>query len=321
MTELAHDPKEFSGSFTRSELESKVIAANIDFYRQVTHKFDHSESYLFDPIMQQELIGDLDEIGSHLALLGRRPSCLDCGGGTGNIALKMCARGWTVTVVDVSDKMLSLLEEKARAQGHFPTLIHSPVERFLAATDQTYDLVSFSAVLHHLYSYESVVRGAASLVREGGFFYSNQDPVTPQRPLLARALDSLDIAIAKAKFDRADFFPGVGRRLRKLFSPKDSAFDRAIISAGDLAEYHAHTGVDDVKIKRLLQSNGFEIIEHSRRPGGRTRTVQFLNEQFRVQESFKVIGRRDSGCLETASAGRRAGRPLIDESPGARAGA
>src|SRR5215469_11278478 len=202
----AQGTRESADAFTRDDLESKVIAANVDFYRQVTHKLDHSESYLFDPVMQQSLIADLDLIGSHFALCGRTPSCLDCGGGTGNIALKMCARGWNVTVLDVSETMLRLLEEKARAQGHFPKLIHSSVEKFLAGTNETYDLISFSAVLHHLYSYNSVIQGAASIVRPGGFFYSNEDPAVPKRPFGARALDSLDIVIAKAKFDRATSF-------------------------------------------------------------------------------------------------------------------
>jgi len=338
MSELAQDSKEHSDTFSRSELESKVIAANVDFYRQVGNKFDVSESYLFDPLLQGRLIADLDQIGSHFALLGRRPTCLDCGGGTGNLALKMCARGWTVTVVDVSDKMLGLLEAKARTQGHSPTLIQSPVERFLATTHENYDLISFSAVLHHLYSYVHVVREAFSRVRPGGFFYSNHDPVVPQWPRWARALDSLDIAIAKAMFDRGDFLPGVGRRLRKVFSPKDSEFNRAIVSAGDLAEYRAHTGVDDGEILRLLQSNGFAIIEHLRYPGGRTRAVQFLNEQFRLSESFKVIARRGSGFPHTAKTTRRtsadgsktgsaencnlgarhAGRPVIEENLEAR---
>ncbi|HEY6328850.1 MAG TPA: FkbM family methyltransferase, partial [Blastocatellia bacterium] len=313
MLQVAQDKRESVGVFSASELQNKVIAANVDFYRQVTHKFDHSESYLFDPAMQQEVMEDLDLIGSYFALLGRTPSCLDCGGGTGNIALKMCARGWNVTVVDVSDNMLGLLGEKASAQGHSPRLVHGPVERFLAVTHETYDLISFSAVLHHLYSYGSVVRAAAKLVRPGGFFYSNQDPVVPKWLFGSRALDSLDIAIAKAMFDRADFLPGIGRRVRKLFSAKDPAFDRAIISSGDLAEYRAHIGVDDEEVIRLLRSGGFEIIDRSRRAGGRTATVQFLNEHSRLQESFKIIARRDSQLRETSRTPWRAEPPVKAE--------
>src|SRR3979411_504645 len=140
-----------------SAAETRVIEANVAFYRQIARKEDSYETYLFDPDLQQSLEDDLDTIGSYFGPLRRTPSCLECGGGTGNLTLKMCARGWAVTVVEVSEKMRGCLQEKAHAQGHSPTLIHCPIERFLEATLQPYDLVAFSSVLHHLYSYSSVV--------------------------------------------------------------------------------------------------------------------------------------------------------------------
>src|SRR5882762_8429301 len=175
--------------------EDRVIAANVDFYRQIADKYESYEPYLFDKILQQSLEADLDKIGSYFASLGRAPSCLECGGGTGNLTLKMCARGWTVTVVDVSDEMLALLKEKARAKGYSPTLIRSSIERFLVARSETFDLVAFSAVLHHLHSYMSVVKQAISRVRPGGLFYSNHDPVVPERPGWTWAFDSMDITV------------------------------------------------------------------------------------------------------------------------------
>ena len=180
---------------------AKVIEANVAFYLQIAEKYDHYETYLFDPVLQLSLEDDLDKIGSYFVSLGRTPSCLECGGGTGNLTLKMCARGWAVTVVDVSEKMLGLLQEKARAQGHSPTLLHGPIERFLRTTSGPYDLVAFSSVLHHLYSYLSVVESAAKLLRPGGIFYSNYDPLAPKSPFWARAFDSFDTAIAKVLFD------------------------------------------------------------------------------------------------------------------------
>src|SRR6266704_5092665 len=152
------------GTSDAGAAENRVIAANVDFYRQVACKYDTYETYLFDTLLQQSLEDDLDKIGSYFVSLGRAPSCLECGGGTGNLTLKMCARGWTVTVVDVSDEMLALLKEKARTQGYSPTLIRSPIERFLDATCETFDLVAFSAVLHHLHSYTSIVEQATSRV-------------------------------------------------------------------------------------------------------------------------------------------------------------
>jgi predicted TPR repeat methyltransferase len=287
-------PQSSYGNTSRlSTAETRVIEANVDFYRQIAEKYDSAERYLFDPDLLQSLEEDLNKITSYLKPLGRTPSCLECGGGTGKLTLKMCARGWRVTVVDVSDKMLGLLQEKARAHGYSVTLIHSSIERFLETASEAYDLVAFSSVLHHLYSYLSVVERAVKQVRPGGVFYSNYDPVPSRSPLWSRGFNSIDIALAKMLFDSADVLPGIGRRLRKLFSRRDSMFCRAVVSAGDLAEFHVGSGVDDNQILKLLQTNGFSIGEHQRFATGRTTVIRFLNERLRLLESFKMIARRD----------------------------
>lgn len=281
----------------RTVAQTKVIEANVNFYLQVAEKYDTYETYLFDPLLQQSLEDDLDKIASHFAALGKRPSCLECGGGTGNLTLKMCKRGWTVTVVDVSEKMLDLLREKARVQGFSPRLIHSPIEQFLEDTQEKYDLVAFSSVLHHLYSYESVVERSVQRLRPGGVFYSNYDPLAPRSRFWTRAFNSLDITIAKVLFDPRDVLPGIRRRFRKLFLRNDPKFGRAVFSAGDLAEFHVPTGVDDQQILRILRANGFSIVEHRRFATGRTKVVRSLNQRLRLSESFKIIARHTSAQL------------------------
>ncbi len=276
-----------------SAAEARVIAANVDFYRQIADKYDSYEPYLFDKALQKSLEDDLDKIGSYFVSLGRAPSCLECGGGTGNLTLKMCARGWDVTVVDISEHMLDLLKEKALTKGYSPALVRSSIERFLEVTRKSFDLVAFSSVLHHLYSYTSVVERAASHVRFGGFFYSNWDRTIPRNPFCRCAFDSIDTAAAKLMFDPKDVLPGIWRRTRKLFRRHDSQFARPVVSAGDLAEYHAKTGVDDGQILRLLQVSGFSIVEHQRFATGRTNFFRCMNERLRLLESFKIIARRN----------------------------
>lgn len=285
-----------SGSIrSQCTAEAKVIAANVDFYRQIAAKYESSQRHIFDPLLQRSIDEDLQGISSYLASIARTPHCLDCGGGTGNLTLKMCDRGWRVTVVDVSEEMLNSLKAKALARGFSPKLVAAPIERFLAQANETYDVVAFSGVLHHLYSYTSVVERAASLVRPGGFFYSNLDPVVPRRMRWARYFDSIDIALAKLSFDPADVLPGIGRRIRKLFLRPDGLCNRPVVSPGDLAEYHAQTGVDDVQIIRQLLRAGFLIREHLRYPSGRTPAGRFVNKHIRALELFKIIAQRDHG--------------------------
>jgi hypothetical protein len=206
----------------------------------------------------------------------------------------MCARGWKVTVVDVSEEMLTSLRAKALAKGFSPTLIAAPIERFLAEVDETYDLVAFSGVLHHLYSYTSVVERATLHICPGGFFYSNLDPVVPRRLLRARCFDSVDIALAKLFFDPADVVPGIGRRFRKLFLRPNVLFNRPVVSPGDIAEYHARGGVDDLQIINQLREAGFVLLDHFRYPSGRTRIGRWANNRIRALELFKIIAQRES---------------------------
>ena len=282
-----------SGNASGSDkAEARIIAANRDFYRQIAKKYDRYESCVSNAHLQGILETDLDKIHSHFTTLEPVPRCLDCGGGTGNLALKMLARGWDVTVVDVSDDMLDVLREKAEARGFLPKLLSSPIEQFFSSTSGTFDLVAFNSVLHHLYSYARVAELAAKRVRIGGFFYSNSDPVIPKWPAWACAFDSLDIAVAKVMFDPKDVLPGVGRRIRKLFSRSDPEFGRAVVSMGDIAEYHVRSGTDDQQILRILQECGFAIVEHLRYATGRTTALRFFNERLRLLESFKIIAHR-----------------------------
>jgi 2-polyprenyl-3-methyl-5-hydroxy-6-metoxy-1,4-benzoquinol methylase len=275
--------------------EARIIAANRDFYRQIAKKYDRYENCASNAYLQRILEKDLDKIHSSFMALEEAPRCLDCGGGTGNLALKMLARGWDVTVVDVSDDMLDVLREKVKAKRFLPKLISTPIEQFLTATSVTFDLVAFSSVLHHLYSYARIAELAAKKVRVGGFFYSNCDPVIPKWPAWTWAFDSLDIAIAKLMLDPKDVLPGIGRRLRKMILPRDPSLGRRVVSAGDVAEYHVRAGVDDEEIVRTLQDSGFGIVEHLRYSTGRTKVLRFLNQRLRLLESFKIIARRNSG--------------------------
>ena len=281
--------------FVSDSIESEVMAANLEFYRQMAFQYDSYESCTFDHDLQRMLETDLDRMTKDRALPGRPVSCLDCGGGTGNLTLKMLRRGWTVTVVDISPEMLTILEKKLASNGFGATLVNEAIESFLDSTRESYDLIAFSSVLHHLYSYLPVICKAVRHLSPGGHFYSSFDPVVPRYPRLKGLAESLDVIAAKLLYNRSDFLPGVSRRIRKLTLREDPVHKRPVASAGDLAEYHAHMGLNDLRILAALRDNGLEIVEHSRYAMGRTAFVRALSRQFHMLESFKIIARRPLG--------------------------
>jgi ubiquinone/menaquinone biosynthesis C-methylase UbiE len=271
---------------------AEVVQANVDFFREFAHKYDQYESPVFDPFFQQMLTDDLDQITANVEHVAAPPTALDCGGGTGNLSLKLLERGWSVSVVDVSSDMLAVLRQKCQARRLCPMIVNQALETYLAETSESYDLVCFGSVLHHLHSYLGVVSLAAARVRPGGFFYSNFDRVIPKWPLLADAVNSIDTFAAKIQYDPADVFSGILRRLKKLAMKPSPIHRRSVASLGDIADYHSETGVDDSQILSILRQEGFAILQHLRYGTGRTSPIRMLNDFCHFSESWKILARR-----------------------------
>jgi len=294
----------------QAELSEEVLHANVLFYRQVAQKYDRYESCGLAPFLQRMLERDIDRIDSLLsAAPARRIRCLDCGGGTGNLSVRLLQRGWDVTVVDASREMLDILEDRCRPLGLTPTIHHGSLEEFLVQASTEYDVIAFGSVLHHLYSYLNVLELACQRLRPGGFLYTNFDPVPPQHPFLVRAFDTVDTLLAKLRWDRNDVIPGIRRRIRKLVATGGGPHDRVVVSPGDLAEYHVPTGVDDQRVVGLLSDSGLTLLEHVRFPVGRTTPVRALNRWFGVMKNFKLLAHRPVSP-DRAEANSEAGKGL-----------
>jgi 2-polyprenyl-3-methyl-5-hydroxy-6-metoxy-1,4-benzoquinol methylase len=274
-------------------VRDEVIRANKEFYRQIADKYGGYESCASDAFFQGWIEEDLKIVERKLPKRGTAVRCLDCGGGTGNVTLKMLSRSWRVTVVDVSADMLEILERKVYSSGACATFLNESVESFFSRSNETFDVISFSSVLHHLYSPLDAVKTAAQQVSPQGFFYSVFDPVPPSSHFAAGCLLSLDTFLAKLLHDRGDIFPGVARRMRKLIAARETAHDRAVVSAGDLAEYHALEGIDDTAIESLLIQAGFQV-DRKRYPVGRTGLMRQVNHYLQLVLNFKILAQRVS---------------------------
>lgn len=284
-------PSETTQKFDYSE--SAVIEANIELYRRIAAKYDCNETCASSLELQRMLDRDVDRIAMALGARSEPIECLDCGAGTGNLTLKMLRKGWSVTAVDVSSEMLAILRDKARRAGYSPQLIHDSFTDFLARCDRSYDVITFSSVLHHVQSYLSGVSIAAEHIAKKGVFYSAFDPVISAHPHAARYFDAFDALLAKLAKDRSDLLAGVGRRLKKGFL-RTSGRPRPIVSAGDLAEYHAKTGIDDRAIIEVLKERGFTVVDYSRRAFGRTSAAIRINSHLHLRESCKIMAQRST---------------------------
>ena len=273
---------------------SQVISANVAFYKEIAKKYDQYESCASEEFYQRMLESDLHKMKALLP--PGRIRCLDRGGGSGNLTIKMLNRGWIVTVVDVSPDMLEVSRAKVSAAGYTAEFVNDSIEHFLSSSQDTFDVVAFSSVLHHLYSPQDVVKEVAPRIKPGGFFYSNFDPVPPSSRLLASCFYNLDTILANILHDREDFFPGIVRRFRKLTLARHADHERAVASPGDLAEYHARTGLDDRSIAEVLEQHGF-LISRQRYPVGRTKLMLGANRKLRALLSFKIMAQRNDAHI------------------------
>jgi SAM-dependent methyltransferase len=280
-----------TGAKTAESVREQVILANQEFYKQIAAKYDHYEYVASNSYFQRLIEDDLRVIEKGLSGRKRGVRCLDCGGGTGNVTLKMLRLGWEVTVVDVSEQMLSILEGKVAAAGRAATFVHDSIENYLSADTQCFDVISFSSVLHHLYAPLSVVERAAGGITRGGFFYSIFDPVPPSSASVEACFSSVDTILAKIVHDRQDLLPGIGRRLKKFWTTPDSTYGRAVVSPGDLAEYHARKGIDDALVARTLEQHGFRV-ELKRYAVGRTAMMRWANHFLKVLLNFRIVAQR-----------------------------
>jgi S-adenosylmethionine-dependent methyltransferase len=137
-----------------------------------------------------------------LADAGAAPQVLDCGGGSGSLAVPLAALGATVTVVDVSIDALATLMRRA-AEAGVPdriTAVQGEAESLaeLVAGD-AFDLVLAHDVLEDVQNPVPVVRQIAGALRPGGVL--SAVVANPVAGVLARVLAG-DVAGALETFSR-----------------------------------------------------------------------------------------------------------------------
>ncbi len=163
---------------------------------------------------------------------------LDFGGGDGQDAVRLAARGHRVTILDTSVAMLEEARSRAAAAGAADQLrlVHGGVEQLTSAVaaGDAYDLVLCHFVIQYVADPASLVVALSSAVRPGGLL-TLMAP-NPASDVLARAVRDLDPAGALALLDA----PTV----------------KAVTFEQHVARIDAHTG------RQLLEHAGCAVLEH-----------------------------------------------------------
>lgn len=188
----------------------------------------------------------IDRLSSELG--NRESHILDLGCGTGYFTLPLLDTRHRVTGVDLSKEMLSVLKQKIPpAAKSRATLTVIGVEEFLETDTASYDAVVMSALLHHLYDYESIVRNICGRLASGGclliFF----------EPLKQEVASSFRFTLHKMLAQLDDRLYKLNMRFRKI-----PLFEEDY----ELSDYQRRFGgIDPNRLSEILRSEGMKIID------------------------------------------------------------
>ena len=205
---------------------------------------------------------------------------LDLGCGTGYLSLEFLSRGYRLTGLDLSQEMIQTFDdsipEQLKPQAQ---LVVGDVEEFLAHNHDKFDVIVLSAILHHLFDYESVLRQICSRLSSGKkllvFFEPlKQEVRSPTRFFLHRLLSWLD---------------------EKIYRSEMKVRDIPVLDD----EYHHSDyqrqfgGIDPNWVQEILQSEGLEILKTEKYCARRYGLHAWLaNRVLKTQNTFNLLATR-----------------------------
>ena len=213
---------------------------------------------------------------------------LDAGCGTGSHAKYFVDLFPNVVLYanDISNQILNVFKEKVNSEKNIVWLNCSAKE---ALKVDTFDLVCFEGVLHHIHDYEGVIATACMKIFEGGWIIIFNEPsLNSAGNRLIRFMDRLLLKIFAGQFKLRSLKGKILKALilplhlilsniyRLLYPEKHSILTNRARGYGFndveqnmfiLSECHAkHGGVNAQKIIEILNGHGFKITTYSTGP-------------------------------------------------------
>jgi ubiquinone/menaquinone biosynthesis C-methylase UbiE len=271
-------------------LAERIRSANIEVHNREASIYDAVHPEIFGCFEQSKTLKDLALIDSMMpaASIVR---VLDIGCGTGNLTLKYLGRGYHVTALDISSEMIAILKSKvAPTDLNRTEFLVGDAEDILAKEAKFgWDIISFSAVLHHLPDYKNVLAQALKQLRSGGIVYVCHEPLpttTMQTrfcfQIVGRFLNAIDNLFICAR--KLWVYINHSIREGKVFERFDYTW----------SDYHVRLGIDAEEILRALQRMGAKTISYETYKSHYSNPIAILDAYFAISphSHFRFIIQR-----------------------------
>lgn len=195
--------------------------------------------------------------------IDRSLQAVDLCGGAGKAAfvLKSCSPDCRVTLVDLSEKMLEIAQERIdRNKIEGIDVVLADAFSFLESEGE-YDLIVFSSAVHHFKEPLNLLQSAAARLSKNGVIITIADPTTITK---SRRYQFFRFLAANSQHKK--------EIIRQMFfgSNKDSNSDF------DMAEYQTYTGINDRELAREVRDIGLSPLVHLRYPAGEPYMVKIM---------------------------------------------
>ena len=155
-------------------LRERIHKANV-----AVHKFEAEFYELLHPEVyskrEQKRIDSVLKMVDQL-IEDNQKRALDFGAGTGNLTGKLLSMNYTVTAIDISAEMCTILKKKYSTylKAERLTVINSPIEN-VSFDNGEFDLITCYSVLHHLPDYLDAIKKLSVFLKKAGAMYLDHE--------------------------------------------------------------------------------------------------------------------------------------------------
>ncbi len=212
-------------------------------------------SYFYDELNADCPYGEYADF-INKTLGGDCQSVLDCGCGTGNIALALAKSGHKLTAFDISEDALSVAEKKAREDGVHIRFVRADMRSFCVGGDFDAVISTFDSVNYLLYDKElsGFFASAFSCLKKGGVLLFDVNTLYRYENVYSDNCYVLESENAFLSWQNS--YNGTSKRckffLSLFFVKKNGLWERC-------DEEHTQKFHSTQKLERLAKEAGFEI--------------------------------------------------------------